>query len=1031
MATYSFGSLTNGQHITFAASTDSLTFDSSVNAGSVALASTTTGLSLTYGGKTVWLDGVRLSMLTESSMTFANGGYLVIGDTTANVLPDWYGQWVDLSTATAGNWVAGLGGADLLETGSGADWLVGNDALTSLNHISRAGSVGSPTQTHSPTISADGRFVGFSGGWTGFGSDANSDTDVFVKDVTNGTFSNEHASASGTSGNSGSGSPVISADGRLLAFMSASSNLVSGSSSSGLYDIYVAGVGTSSIERVSTGTGGVLAANGRSENPDISGTGRYVVFESDTSNWAAGGSTTYSDIFVKDRVTGTLTRVSTSTSGGDGNGDSSNAKISNDGRFIVFQSAATNLTAGDTNGYTDIFVWDKSDGSLTNLSSLMTVVSNPNNSCVNPDVAYDSGWGGKIVFETARSLVAADTNNATDVYAYDMTDDTFQLVSSKADGSSVGVSSGNASISGDGRFVVFTSGSDALVSNDTNGYADVFVKDLFTGAIALVSKTAAGGQSNQHSGVPQISLGGDWIVFESSSTLASTDANGTFTDVYRVSNPLLRDTLSGGAGNDTYVIARTDTIVENAGGGTDTVRSSISYTLGANLENLVLTGTAALNGSGNSLNNLINGNTAANTLSGLAGNDSIVGGAGADTIDGGTGADVVFINALVGTSSDSSRVVVSGSNNDVGQDQLKNFSLTEDAIRVIARNVSQFVHGTDTAIGLTGSDAAGAKTSFTTATGLIELNQTSNDNWADLGDIVVTFSTPSATLTESAFEARLQYVLTGTSTNNILTGGALGDTLDGGVGGDTLTGGAGNDTYVVDAASDIIVEGASAGTDSVVSGVNWTLGATLENLTLSGTTAITGNGNGANNVLTGNAANNSLSGGSGNDTISGGAGNDTLLGGAGNDRLTGSTGADAFRFDSQVGSDTITDFISGTDKLQFRQASLKVGDGDILVEGGVVRAAPGGFATTAELVIFTTNVASLTSTAAAAAIGSATAAYATNSSALFVVDTGTSTGVFRFVSADGNAAVSAAELSLIGTLSGTGATALGDFAFVA
>ena len=103
---------------------------------------------------------------------------------------------------------------------------------------------------------------------------------------------------------------------------------------------------------------------------------------------------------------------------------------------------------------------------------------------------------------------------------------------------------------------------------DTNGFRDVFVKDLFTGEIALVSRGATGAQGNQHSDSAQISLGGEWIVFESSATnLASTDGNAESTDVFRVSNPVLRDTLVGGAGDDTYVIARQDTIVETATGG--------------------------------------------------------------------------------------------------------------------------------------------------------------------------------------------------------------------------------------------------------------------------------------------------------------------------------------------------------------------------------------------------------------------------------------------------------------------------------
>lgn len=669
MADYSFSTLANGQHVAFNAAADRLMFLAAVDAGLVKLKQDGTAISLTYLQKTVFLDNTTLAGLRLDALNFANGGLIALGDATRGPLPDWYGQNIDLSQTTASNQLQGLGGADYLQGGSGNDLLVGNTPFTPLNHISRMGQTGAPTGTFAPTISADGRFVGFDGGWTSFGSANNNATDVLVKDLLTNTVTNEHQSAGGTLGNSGSGSQVVSADGRFMSFLSASSNLVGGPQPSSSYSIYLASIGGSGIELVSTGTGGVLATNGSSENADVSGSGRFVVFESNTSNWVAGGDTSTTDIFLKDRTTGELTRVSTSLTGGDGNNDSADAQISNDGRFVVFESFASNLTAGDTNGRLDVFVWDRATGDTVNLSDLMVGARNPANDVLNADMAYDAGWGGVIVFETAKGLVAADTANNTDVYAYNIFDETFQLVSSTANGAGVQLSSGDASISGDGRFVVFTSFSDALVAGDNNGRADVFVKDLFTGQIALVSKSVGGVSGNSSSGSGQISLGGDWIVFESSaSNLAATDGNGALTDVFRVSNPFLRDTLEGGAGNDTYVINRDDLIIEEAAGGTDLVQSSITYRLGANLENLELTGTANLSGTGTAANNRITGNDGRNKLSGLAGNDILsggvgndvlVGGAGRDILVGGSGNDVFDFNALaelgVGTTSDDIR----------------------------------------------------------------------------------------------------------------------------------------------------------------------------------------------------------------------------------------------------------------------------------------------------------------------------------------------------------------------------------------
>lgn len=287
--------------------------------------------------------------------------------------------------------------------------------------------------------------------------------------------------------------------------------------------------------------------------------------------------------------------------------------------------------------------------------------------------------------------------------------------------------------------------------------------------------------------------------------------------------------------------------------------------------------------SGSNFADTLTGNAGANVLNGLTGNDTLSGGAGSDNLNGGLGLDTLLINAVVGTSSDSGRVVVTNTstslNNDKGQDTLTSFNLAEDIINVVATNVNSFVHGTDTAIGLAGTDVAGTKTSFTTSTGLIELNQTTNDNWGDAGDIALTFVSPSATLTEAAFEARLQYNLTGTSGNDALTGGSLNDVFYGGLGADTLNGGLGDDTYVVSTTSGVVTELAGQGTDLIQSTVSYSLvdtdgtganGGNVENLKLGGIANINGTGNALDNVIYVNngAYINLIDGGSGNDTLS-------------------------------------------------------------------------------------------------------------------------------------------------------------------
>ena len=261
------------------------------------------------------------------------------------------------------------------------------------------------------------------------------------------------------------------------------------------------------------------------------------------------------------------------------------------------------------------------------------------------------------------------------------------------------------------------------------------------------------------------------------------------------------------------------------------------------------------------------------------------------------------------------------------------------------------------------------------------------------------------------------------ATDDDISTGAGADTLNGGAGADQMTGGNGNDTYFVDVIGDLVFEssGAGTGTDTVRSSISYTLGDNLEKLQLLGNGAIDGFGNGLANTLSGNNGNNALQGQDGNDTLSGGAGADTL---------TGGSGADTFQIDSLSAADLFADFSSGLDKLLVSQAAVAVGDGDSVVEGGTTVAGPGGFATSAELVIVTANIAgSIDANSAAAAIGNANSAYAVGQKVLFAVDNGSESQLWLFTAADANATVSAAELSLLTILSGTASTNLADYQF--
>jgi Ca2+-binding RTX toxin-like protein len=441
------------------------------------------------------------------------------------------------------------------------------------------------------------------------------------------------------------------------------------------------------------------------------------------------------------------------------------------------------------------------------------------------------------------------------------------------------------------------------------------------------------------------------------------------------------DTLAGGDGNDTYVVDDASDAVTETNADTaqiDTVQSAVSYTLGANLENLVLTGTAALDGTGNSLANTITGNGAANGLDGGLGNDWLDGGAGADTLYGGAGNDTYGVD-------------------DTGDNVTEYFNEGTDTVQSsVTYTLAAYVEN------LTLNEGAGA------------INGTGND----LNNIL-TGNSADNVLDGGAFSDDLyggdgnDFLYGGTGWD-VLVGGNGNDFLDSGTGLDYIIGGAGNDTIVLNNASNPIMESTGQGIDTVLSSVeSHTLTYNVENLTLNeGTAALNGTGNELNNILIGNSAANLLDGGAGVDTLAGG------------------DGADIFAFGTLTGgADTVTDFASGTEELRFSQATLPIGDGDTSVEDAVSLAGPDGFATGAELVIITSNASALDATSAAAAIGSASGAYTAGDTRLFAVDNGTDSALYRFQAADADAAVEANELTLIVTLQGTAQTALADYAF--
>ena len=340
------------------------------------------------------------------------------------------------------------------------------------------------------------------------------------------------------------------------------------------------------------------------------------------------------------------------------------------------------------------------------------------------------------------------------------------------------------------------------------------------------------------------------------------------------------DTLVGGLGNDNYKVDNAgDIVTEAASGGTDTVTAAIDFTLGANVENLILTGAARI-GTGNALNNSLVGTAFNDTLDGGAGVDVLAGGLGDDTYVVDTATDTITEAAGAGTDT-----VVSSVNLALAAN-VENLALTGAARIGTGNALNNSITGTafnDTLDGGAGADTLtgglGDDTYLVDSIGdvIVELAGQGNDTVIAAFDYTLgTGSIENLTLTGAA------HIGTGNAGDNVITGGAGNDTLDGGGGIDTLVGGLGDDTYVVDTTTDTITELAGGGADTVLASVNYTLGAELENLVLSGGATI-GTGNALDNALTGGAGADTLSGLGGNDVLNGGAGADVMIGGIGDD----------------------------------------------------------------------------------------------------------------------------------------------------
>lgn len=325
-----------------------------------------------------------------------------------------------------------------------------------------------------------------------------------------------------------SGLPIVSGDGRFVTFSSKSPELVPGDTNR-TPDVFVWERETGITERVSVGSTGEQA-EGISYPTSISPDGRFVVFNSDAPNLVENDGVPTNlegalDVFVHDRETNETERISVNTNGDPAEfAPSFGGRLTPDGRFVAFVSAAQNLDPLDSDIYHDIFVRDREQGTTEMVSLKSTGEATPF-TALSPSISAD---GRFVAFDALDELTPDDTNRASDVFVRDRMLDTTTLVSVRTDGSVSRSGGGDPELTPDGRFVLFLSHS-KLVAADTNHSGDAYLRDLQSGKTMLVSRTHKGRVGNGHSFPNDISTDGRYVLFVSrASNIVHGDTNGEF-----------------------------------------------------------------------------------------------------------------------------------------------------------------------------------------------------------------------------------------------------------------------------------------------------------------------------------------------------------------------------------------------------------------------------------------------------------------------------------------------------------------------
>lgn len=325
---------------------------------------------------------------------------------------------------------------------------------------------------------------------------------------------------------------TLSADGTLICYESQASTLMEGDTN-GVADIYVDDLVTGVRRRVSLATSGA-EPDAACTNPIISGDGRFVFFQSMATNLAENIPEGTWQIYVHEIETGRTDLLTRGYDGLPGNANSFDPYPSKDGMTVGFESRATNLHPDDTNDFFDVYAADRRAGEMRWISR------GPGGIPPNDESFYarPTADGAEIVFNSeAWNLVPGDNNFATDVFIYDMGSGDIERINI----TEFGIESNGVSfwghLSGDGRYCVFSSGGFTLVPDDTNFSFDVFVKDRQTGVVRRVSVASDGTEAELGSGVsnpPMFSDDGRFILFESAANNLIPNDGNIWVDIFIV-----------------------------------------------------------------------------------------------------------------------------------------------------------------------------------------------------------------------------------------------------------------------------------------------------------------------------------------------------------------------------------------------------------------------------------------------------------------------------------------------------------------